>query len=86
MPAPSWSGVQTPPGIAIECFKSSFFPKPASYDERNHNAIVCDTLARTYMRLRRFEEAEETIKKGLVCVFSTSETYVARISDLSLGY
>lgn len=50
---------------AIGCFKSSFFPKVASYDEKNHNVVVCDTLARTYMHLRRFDEAEETIKKGL---------------------
>jgi len=50
---------------AVECFNSAFITNASSYDERKHNVIVCDTLARTFLHLKRFSEAEDTVRKGL---------------------
>jgi tetratricopeptide (TPR) repeat protein len=50
---------------AIECFRVSLVPKPISYEEKKHNIVVCDTLARTYMHLHKYDDAERTIMKGL---------------------
>jgi tetratricopeptide (TPR) repeat protein len=50
---------------AIDCLKVAFYQTPSNYSEKKHNTFVCDTLARTFNHLRRFDEAEEVIVKGL---------------------
>ena len=50
---------------AVECFRSALIPNPRNSQERHHNKYACHSLSMTYMHLKRFEEAEETLVKGL---------------------
>lgn len=50
---------------AVECFSSALIPNPRNNQEKHHNKYACHSLALTYIHLKRFEEAEATIIKGL---------------------
>jgi len=50
---------------AVECFRSALISDPRSNQDRNHNKYACHSLALTYFHLKRFEDAEETVVKGL---------------------
>lgn len=62
---------------AVEAFKSGLISNPRSYQEKNQNKYACHSLALTYIHLRRVEEAEEILLKGLEWV-----PYDASLLDL----
>lgn len=50
---------------AVECFRSALISDPRSGQDKHHNKYACHSLAMTYIHLRMFEDAEETVVRGL---------------------
>jgi tetratricopeptide (TPR) repeat protein len=50
---------------AVEAFRSGLISNPRSNQEKNQNKYACHSLALTYIHLKRFDEAEEILLKGL---------------------
>ena len=50
---------------AVEAFTSGLIANPRSRQEKHQNKYACHSLALTFIHLKRFEEAEEILLKGL---------------------
>jgi tetratricopeptide (TPR) repeat protein len=65
--------------VAIDSFKSALINNSQTSADKKHNAMVCDTMARAYMRVRMFDEARDTVIEGLV-----EDPYNSMLLDLQM--